>query len=480
MNGITAVEFPPAERVNLYGSLSRGELIGAAVATMVFGAGIAAGLLIQSAAVAVVVLGWTFAPTRRRPLRLLVPAWVRWQLRRDRTWTAPLRGQPAPPPFLRGVDVQLAEGETGGDPIGVVVNRRAYTVMFAVDRAALTFSADADQARALAGWGEALGALCVERHTELVPERVGWTDLHRAADPAALVRYHDAHGVAGPGSEDYAEHISAFGSLAAAHEVIVWATVTQAGRLRVARRVGLRGSVGEVMCAAAVRAGLALRGELADRGFTVGALLSPAAIGRLLVHAMDPYRPADPTSNRERFGLAERTIPDSQVTVERDVVIVDRAYHRVFAAGWPTVPVDGSWLWKPLAVEGPKIVTAVFEPVPPSRADRQRNSRRSIGSRNNAAAATEGDGHVHVKNIKKVDALRRAERAVSEGHAELDAYLLIVVSAPNRAELELRCNTLRRRLRECGHASVRELSGSHDWALAAALPVGAHVAADAN
>jgi len=476
---VSTVEFPPAERVSLYGSFSRGELLGAAVATMLFTGGIVVGLLIESAGAAVAVLVWTFAPTRRRPLRVLVPAWVRWRLRRDRLWRAPLRGRAAPPPFLAGVDVALADDVAGGGPVGVVVNRRAWTVMFRVDRAALTFSSDAEQAQALTSWSEVLGALCVERGTELVAERVGWTDLHRAADPAALARYHDTHGVPGPGSEDYAEHIATFGALAAAHEVIVWATVTQAGRLRVARRAGLRGSVGEVMGAAAVRAGAALRGELADRGFTVGGLLSPAEIGRVLVHAMDPYRPAEATSNRERFSLAERTIPDSQVTVERDVVMVDRAFHRVFAIGWPTVAVDGTWLWKPLAVEGPKVITAVFEPVPPSRADRQRDSRRSIGSRNNVAAASEGDGHVAVKNLKKVAALHRAERAVSEGHTELDGYVLMVVSAANRDELELRCHTLRRRLRECGHASLRELSGAHDWALAAALPIGAHVAADA-
>jgi len=160
------------------------------------------------------------------------------------------------------------------------------------------------------------------------------------------------------------------------------------------------------------------------------------------------------------------------VTVERDMVMVDRAYHRAFAVQWPSVALHASWLWKPLAIDGPKVVTTVFEAVPPSRADRQRDSRRSIGSRNNAAAATERDGHVRVKNVRKVDALHRAERAVSEGHGELDAYMLIVVSASSRVELDRRCLTLRRKLRECGHASVRELSGEHDRALAAALPLG--------
>lgn len=472
------VEFPPAERVNLFGNFTRGELIGAALATAVFGVGAMTGALVPSLEVTALIVVWTFAPTRRHPLRLIVPAALRWSLRRDRSWSAGVKAAVQAPSFLRGVDVQLAAEQYGPQPIGIVAARRSFTVVFSVERAALTFSTEEDQAQAHMAWGEVLGALCVERNSELTAERVGWTDVHRAADPAALVRYHDERGADGPASSDYQEHLATFGTLAAEHDVVVWATVTQAGRYRLAKRHGLRGSVIEVMHGAAILAGQTLRGELEDRGFTVGPLMSPAEIGRVIVPAMDPYGPLEAPTRRERFGLAERTIPESQVTVERNCVIVDRSFHRAFAVQWPTVAVHASWLWKPLAVDGPKVVTTVFEPVPPSRADRQRDSRRSIGSRNNVAAASERDGHVRVKNVKKVDALHRAERAVSEGHGELEAYMLIVVSATSREDLDRRCHTLRRRLRESGHASVRELSGEHDQALAAALPLGVAVGSD--
>ena len=231
------------------------------------------------------------------------------------------------------MEVQLAGDGDGPAPIGVVACRRSYTVMFSVDRAALTFSSEAEQAQALAGWGEVLGALCVERQTELTAERVGWTDLHRAADPAALVRYHDRARRRRPGLGRLRASIwRRSARLAAEHDVVVWATVTQAGRFRLAKRAGMRGSVTEVMHGAAIHAGTTLRGELADRGFTVGPLMSP--VGHRA--AGDPCD--GPVSarwsratGRERFALAERTIPESQVTVERDVVIVDRAYHRAFA-----------------------------------------------------------------------------------------------------------------------------------------------------
>ena len=473
---MNTIEFPPSERVNLFGSLTRGELLGAALATAVFGVGVMIGALLPSMTITAVIVVWTFTPTRRRPFRLIVPAAVRWRLRRDRTWSAPMRATACMPTFLQGTEVRLANGD--GPPIGVVTHGRSYTVMFTVDRAALTFSSDIEQAQALKGWGDVLGALCVERQTELTAERVGWTDLHRAADPAALVRYHDVHGVPGPASADYSEHLATFGTLAAEHDVVVWATVTQAGRFRLAKRAGMRGSVTEVMDSAAIHAGTTLSKELAEHGFTVGPLMAPADIGRRVMHAMDPYRPLEPPTGRERFALAERMIPESQVTVQRDALIIDRAYHRAFAVQWPSVAVHASWLWKPLSMDGPKVVTTVFEPVAPSRADRQRDSRRSIGARNNASAASERDGHVRVKNVRKVDALHRAERSVAEGHGELDAYMLIVISAPSREELDRRCHSLRRRLRECGHASVRELSGEHDRALAAALPLGIRVGAD--
>lgn len=474
---MTTIEFPPAERVNLVGNLTRGELIGAGTATGIFGVGIMTGRLIAATAVAAVIVAWTFTPTRRRPFRIIVPAALRWRLRRDRRWSAVESHSTRLPGFLSHIAVELAD-TTGADPIGVVVNRRSFTVMFTVRRAALTYVSDDERGQVMASWGEVLGGLCVERGTELVAERVGWTDVHHAADPSALQRYHHSRGVDGPASEDYAEYLSRFGTLAAEHDVVVWATVTQAGRFRLAKRMGMSGSVTEVMHHAAIAAGRALRSELTMRGFTAGELMSPADISRMISHALDPYRPIEQRSERERFGLPDRVGPDSSVTVERDVVMVDRALHRVFALQFPATPVHMSWMWQPLAVPGPKVVTTVFEPVPPSRADRERDSRRSIGSRNNRAAATERDGHVRFKNVRKVDALLRAERAVAEGHQELDAYALVIVSGSTRDELDRNCQELRRAVRQAGRAQVRELSGSHDHGLAAALPVGAHVAID--
>ena len=113
MNGI---EFPPSERVNLFGNFTRGELAGAAAATAVFGVGVMSGLLVPAVAIAAALVVWTFTPTRRLPFRVIVPAALRWTLRRDRTWSAPMRGAPSMPTFLRGTQVRLTNGEDGEPP----------------------------------------------------------------------------------------------------------------------------------------------------------------------------------------------------------------------------------------------------------------------------------------------------------------------------------------------------------------------------
>ena len=52
---VSDVEFPPTERVNLFGNFSRGELIGAAAATAVFGVGVVIGQLVPSLVLTVLI-----------------------------------------------------------------------------------------------------------------------------------------------------------------------------------------------------------------------------------------------------------------------------------------------------------------------------------------------------------------------------------------------------------------------------------------
>ena len=228
------------------------------------------------------------------------------------------------------------------------------------------------------------------------------------------------------------------------------------------------------MLAAAVAVGRQVGQELTQRGFTVGPMLSPAELGRMIVQAGDPFETRrEDTSPRERFALPERSGPN-HTTVERHHLAIDGAYHRVFSIAWPRTQVDADWLWKPLGMEGPKVVTVVFEPVAPSRADARREALTTRATSNNSMIAI-SRGRIRTTDRRKTQALHSAEQAVAAGHQELDGYGLIVVSARTPQDLNRRCQMLRQKLRETGRAGVRELTGQHDVGFAAALPLGIYV-----
>jgi hypothetical protein len=244
--------------------------------------------------------------------------------------------------------------------------------------------------------------------------------------------------------------------------------------LRAARRDGFTGTAQVVLRAAAVAVGRQVADAMATRGFTVGELLTPAEIGRLIVDAGDPFAVRATRTVRERLGAPERTGPDSVDASTRTHVAIDGAVHRVFALEWPRVPVDADWLWKPLDAAGPKIVTCVFEPVSPWVADRRREVLRSRAGANNAIDAARR-GRVRAVDQRKVDALRAADQAVADGHQDLVGWALVVVSARTVDELTERCSHLRDRFHASGRTRLRDLHGLHDLGWAAALPLGVHV-----
>lgn len=469
------VTWPPDEKVKLLGALSRPQVIGVAAGFAVFGVGIMVGELLRSVGVAVPVLVWTMASHRGAPIRTTVAARCRWICRRDKVWSSPIRGRAGVPACLRGIKLCLAAAAGQLQSAGVVEGPGgSFTVVFAVDAPSLAFLPAAGQSQRFEGWGDVLGGLCVEPGTALTAERIAWTDVHRAADPAALVTHHRGHGVDGPASADYADYVAEFGSLAASHQVLVSVTITRAGRLRTARQQGFTGTVQQVLRAAAVSVGVQVGQELQRRGYQVGAMLSPCELGRLVVEIGDPFaaRHDEPTT-KERFGLAERTGPD-QLTVERHQLAIDGAYHRVLAITWPRTRVPADWLWRPLGMDGPKVITVVFEPIAPSTADSRREALTTRAESNNTIVGLKR-GRVRTTDKRKTQALQAAEQAVDAGHQELDGYAMVIISGRTPDEVSRRCQQLRQTLREAGRAGVRELIGQHDFGFVAALPLGVRV-----
>jgi hypothetical protein len=473
--GSSRVVFPPQEKVGLIGPLSRPQVIGATISIGLFMGGVFTGDLVAWSIFALLAGAVTFTPWRGRPLRQAVVAQFNWLRLADKEWSAPLRGNGAQAPCLRGIEFHLATDDTdGGEPVGVVETKGAYSVVFEVDSASTMLLSGTEQDSRYNAWGEVLAGLCVERGQVLTAERVAWTDIHQASDPAGLMRRHHQLAKDGPSKDDYAEFVSTFGAVAAAHRVLVTATITTAGRLRLAKQQGFTGKNREIMRRAAVSVGRDLIAELNGQGFTCGAMLSPAELARVVLDVCDPFalRPGS-LSPRERFGLPAKTGPD-QVTCGRHMVEMDGACHRVFAVAWPRTAVDAGWMHLPLKVEGPKMMTTVYAGIAPSIADRQREALTNRSESNNVVRQARR-GRVRSRDRKKSTALLNAEAAVEEGHQDLDAYSLIVVSARNADELNRKQMMLRQAIRKAGKAELREMTAHHDHALVAALPLGVWV-----
>lgn len=471
--GSTTVVFPPQEKVGLIGPLSTPQVIGSGAAIALFVGGVLSGSLLGFVALALLVLAVTFVPWGGVPARKVVLARFNWLRLGEKEWSAPLRGDGPAAPFLRGISLHLEVDPTPGNaPAGVVQARGgAYSVVFEVDASSTLLLSGAEQTARFDAWGEVLTGICVERGTTLCAERLAWTDVHQASDPAGLIRRHNKLSVDGPARGDYEEHVSTFGAVAARHRVLVTATITRAGRLRVAKQQGFSGSADEIMRQAAVAVGRDLAEELAGQGFKCGALLSPAEIARVVLDACDPYamRP-DGLAARERFGLPVRTGPD-QVTRSRHLVEMDGACHRVFAVRWPRTTVDAAWMHLPLKIEGPKFVTTVYAGIAPSLADRQREALTSRSESNNAERAARR-GRVRSKDQQKSVALLNADKAITAGHQDLDAYSFVVISGRSIDELQRKSMLLRQAMRKAGRGDVREMTEHHDHAFAAALPLG--------
>jgi hypothetical protein len=474
------VEWPPDEKVKLIGSLSRPEVVGVGVALAVFGVGIAVGRPLLFGCLAVPVVVWTMGSWRGAPARSRVMAELRWLMRRDRDWTASvavgdvgrdLAATRQAPTFLQGVVLRSVESPHAGARAGVVQVRGSFTVVLPVSAASLAFEPPEQQVARFQRWGDVLGGLCVEPGSGLRVERVAWTDLH---SPAALDRNGDerlAHRAHGPAALDYRDFVNAVHETATCHRVVVSVTVTRAAQLRAARGHGFDGEPDAMMSDAAALVASEVAGDLQRAGFSVGAPLTAGEISRLLSTALHPFDRLPPSPwGHERFGVPIPVTPH-RMRVERQQVIVDDTYHRVFAITWPRIAVDPAWAWMPLAADGPKLTSVVFEPVAPSRADARREALASRSAANNQILGLRR-GRVRTVDLRKTGSLHAAERAVAAGHQELDGYGLVAVAGRSLDDLNHRVQVLRQRLREAGRAGLVELDGWHDVGLAAALPIG--------
>lgn len=470
--------FPPHERTKFLLGLTRSQTItvGAAIAVVTVGAasgGVLIGALLAAPVLAGGLLSVGGVPIRSRAVDSLRFRWRRW--RHTDAWSAPLVGQGRQAPCLRGVTLKLAEPRDEwaiGDPVGVVQARNNLSIVLPVTGPQMALLGEQETDEHLAAFGDVLASICGER-SERAIARLSWTDVHGAADPEALTRFHRERGVNGPASDEYRDHIGRVAGAAAEHSVYVTVTVDRSSRRAHGSRTG-RAATGNDLATVVVDEALALARELSHRGFDVGRPLSPLGLSRLLRQLGDPFTPVPlvPTL-AERLALPEKGQEGpSQVSAQRLFVSIDGAVHRAYQLRWPARAVAGDWMRTLLAAAGgPKFMTVVFEPIAPSRSARRLSTEMARSSSNNEVQARR-KGRVTAKGEAQLGALKAREGELIDGHAEMDTYAVVVVSARTEDDLDERSMALERAAQRCGGARVRPLDTQHDIGWAAALPIG--------
>ena len=124
-------------------------------------------------------------------------------------------------------------------------------------------------------------------------------------------------------------------------------------------------------------------------------------------------------------------------TEELTAVRVDRSVHRTWwFARWPRREVPAGWLDKLIfEMDCTRTVTAVFEPIPPSRSDRAVD-RELVKREANIESRHRREFRVTGKDRKALDEAEAREAELNSGFAELFYVGLVTLTAPDDDTLE--------------------------------------------
>ena len=473
--------FPATEPRAVLGVLKRDQVIVIGAGLIVGMVLVANGLAFAGTGVGVVAALWAVlpAPGTGLPLRKWVVTEARWRFGRGRrAWSAPItasstRGEA--PGCLRGVRYLVADPVAPwavGDAIGVVQAGPEFSVVFGVEGPQLALLGSDEAVAQISRWGDVLAQACSERG-EAGVSRIAWTDVHGAADPDAFAEYHREMGVPGPSSADYGQFLASVTAAAAQHRAYVTVTVNarkaNVGKARGQRRVHL-------MCTAAAEQAAVIAGALEGEEFRVSRPLTPLALSRLVQSIGDPYVAAPRVATAlERAGLPEPgQAGPRQVVPHRRFVEVDGAVHRAFQLRFPAREVAGDWMYGLLDVTGPKVMTMIYRPVPPSLSMNRLDSELARVASNNEVSRRR-KGRVSVRQLREQSAVEAREVELAGGHGEVQMVGLVVVSGRDPEEVEARGAALQRVAQRQGGARLTALETQHAEGWAAALPLGIDV-----
>lgn len=483
--------FAPRDRAGWILGLGASQCLSLAAGLLMSTIAVSGGAPVELAAVPLAGAGiLAFARWHGRPLHAWIPVLAGWTLlgaHRQRRWTArvPLlsetgaRRRAVLPPFLAGLEILEASAAWTRrrrlGSVGLVADRREHLLsgVLRVQGREFALVERADQDRLLAGWGEVLAGFCRERNAVA---RVAWSEWAAPAGLEEHMRFVDSEAIAAPGSihrDAYAALLDGAGPMTTRHEVLLTVTIDMR-RARITRHPNT--PLDDAVADSLLEELRLLTTRIEDAGLTVDVPLSPSELREALRVRLDPTVLRG-FATRARAGfddglVSEHNLGPLAVDVELAHVRVDASWHHSYwIAEWPRLELHPAWM-EPLLLHagGVRTIAMVYEPVPPSRSQRQidRDATRLASDEEQRAKRGFRIGARH----------RRAETAVLEreselvaGYSELEFAGFVSVAANDREQLETACAEYEQAAAQVG-LELRALDGQHDAGVGACLPVG--------
>ena len=409
--------------------------------------------------------------------------------RRRRSWYQPIpllgstgTAPVALPPQMLGLELLEVESswvQTSGRRTGVAVlhDRSAGFVTVVVPVSGdgqFSLSSQDDQDHRVGLWGDALAGFCREGSPVV---RICWqewtTNTTKQTEHAIEARATNA--VVANAANIYRDLLTHAAPAAVAHEVLVSITVNISARPNTASPA-LSAAIDALLDEARL-----FTGRLENAGLKPGSLLSPTEMVRAVRSRSNPghHVPAS-RSLAAAAGLSAGDFGPMAVSETFTDCRVDGVLHRTWwVQGWPRLDVPAAWMdMLLLSTDFTRIVTVVFEPVPPSKA------ARSVDEAAVALEAAESSKVKHGFRVRAIDRRRREEIEAREhelvsGYGDFVYAGFVHVTANDTNELDQRSADVEQTAAHCG-VTLRAVDGRHGAGWVAGLPLGRTLARPAR
>jgi len=323
--------------------------------------------------------------------------------------------------------------------------------------------ADADeQARAVASWGQLLGALARDSRQiqrlqltervapdDLMSQRRFLAPVAASADPSSLAIYR--------------AQLESLEGRAVRHEVLLTVTL---------------GRLGNSSFESAVVTECVRIGELLDTAGFAARPLGALELASSLASVLDPLS----RGQLGDFVVADNSCSEPRATLSAPqawrsdwgTIRTDSVFHACFeASSLPRLPVEPEWAWPLVLADVPvarRTLALHLELARPERAIR-RAERAVVAKESDRAMRVRWGFYSGAREEQAHDAAIAREEEVASGFADARFALLACVSATSTEELETSCRGLVSQGAQ-SHVELRRLYGCQSEALVATLPLG--------